>query len=152
MRSRGWVKGWSLPMAQVAKIQIGPCKTFDPSTLIVTTTTRTPDLAIRSVEGATRDDLATARQIAWWQNTLCGRTARYGSPRLAHRTGFYSAWSLADLDGRWVICLEVWEMGVKRTTANTTTVYIPSEANPQAYLDQLDGTALGQAQRAALAA
>jgi len=126
-------------MPHLEAIQIGPCTSLDLSTMIVTTTTFNGDRLTRVVERATRDDLATARQIAWWQIALSGRGSRYGSPRLTHRTGFYSAWSLADLDGRWVIVLECWEMGVERTPRNTTTVYIPSEADPQGYLDQLDG-------------
>lgn len=136
-------------MPHIEAIQIGPCKSFDPSTHHVTTTTFNGDRLVRVVERATRDDLAAARQIAWWQLALAGRGARYGSPRLAHRTGFSSAWSLAEVDGLWVIVLECWELGTKRTPRNTTTVHIPRDADPQGYLDQLDGVSPSSTERRA---
>jgi hypothetical protein len=97
-------------------------------------------------ELATREDLATAQQIAWWESVVVKRAPKFSAkPRLAHCTGFVSEWSLVSINGRWSIQLEVWVLGSDRKSS----ILLPKDRSPQDVLDQLDGVRVASADRRA---
>lgn len=136
-------------MAHLASISIGPKTCLTPDGIVTTHTLIFTAKGLVSSEIkdlATREDLATAQQIAWWENVVVARAPKFSAhPRLAHCTGFVSEWSLVAINGRWSIQLEVWVLGSDRKSG----ILLPKDRNPQDVLDQLDGIRVASADRRA---
>jgi len=126
-------------MAHIASISIGPTTCLSPDGITTThTLIFTPKGLIPSEikELATREDITTAQQIAWWESVVVKRAPKFSAkPRLAHCTGLVSEWSLVSINGRWSIQLEVWTLGSDRKSS----ILLPKDRSPQDVLDQLDG-------------